>query len=567
MMPRPAPPAPDLRSVAAEYERHLGGDRWQAQLARMGGVGIWSYVPETGAFEASEQARELLGVAPGAALGLETVLARLVSPRACLVLRERIARVDQHQTPADFEISLVPPGGGFRRLRIRAEAEGQPDGPPRVLGVMQDVTRHYEDRQKLWQAAHIDALTGLANRGVFQRRLQGAEKAGQPLALVLVDLDGFAAINDRLGGPTADGLLREIAGRLAPLVGATGLAARLSGDEFALLLPQAEPDQAAQRLADQVRAALAAPAGAAGVRLTASVGMACLPRDATGAEGLMRCARSALAEVRQIGPPGAAAFLRGAARDHVEARHCAVAFVHDAAREGRIGAHYQPKMRLADGGLAGHEALARIVAPDGRVCGPEKWGAALEDDACARLVDARVFAAVLHDLGRNDGRLVRVGVNFSEPSLRGADFAEKVLEAVAQRGLAPDLLELEVVETVLVGRRIGVLSHGFARLRAAGIRITLDDFGTGFASLSHLRDLPIDRIKLDKSFVLGLHQDRRNAPILRAVVELAHALGLETVAEGVETAEAVAFLRGLDCKEAQGFHFGPPQPFEALRNG
>ena len=564
MMPLATLTAPDLLVPTARHDRPPGMGGWQSQLERIGGMGGWSYVPETGAFEASEQARDLLGLTPGAVLCLETVLARLLSPRACLVLHQRILRVAHSQTPADFEISLGSLAGGFRRLRIRAEPDGHPDGCRRVLGMMHDVTPHYKDRQRLWRAEHLDALTGLANRRWFQRLLQGATGAGQPLALVLVDIKDFSDINDRLGVQAGDVLLHEIAGRLARLVAPNGLAARLSGDEFALLLPHAEPDQAAQGLADLVRAALSIPAGKAEVRLSACVGMACLPGDATDAEGLLRCARQALAEVKQIGPPGAAAFLRGAARDHFEARHRAVACVQAAAREGRIGAHYQPKIRLDDGGLAGHEALARIVAPDGRVCGPDEWGAALADDECARLIDAKVFEAVLHDLGRDDGRLVRVGVNFSEPSLRDADFAGKVLAAVAQRGLAPDLLELEVVETVLVGRRIGALSFGFARLRAAGMRITLDDFGTGFASLSHLRDLPIDRIKLDKSFVLGLHDDRRNAPILRAVVELAHALGLETVAEGVETAEAETFLRQLNCREAQGFRFGLPQPLAAL---
>ena len=542
----------------------LGGGRWQAQLERMGGVGAWACVPETGEIEASDKVHDLLGLAPGTALSIEMVLARLVSPKARVVLRQRIERVARTHVPTEFETSLRTPDGRLRRIRLVAEADARQGRFTRILGVMHDITRQYEDQQKLWQAAHIDDLTGLANRRWFLRRLQAAVEAGQPLALALVDLNSFTAINDQLGAQAADALLQEIAGRFARLVRPSGLAARLAGDEFALLVAQTEPDQAAQRLADQARVALEALGRAAGVRLTASVGMASLPDDATDAEGLLRCARQALAEVKQIGLPGAAAFLRGPTRDRFEARRRAVACVQAAAREGRIGVHYQPKIRLDNGSLAGHEALARIVTTDGRICGPEDWGMALDDEECARLVDATVFEAVLNDLARDDGRLARVGVNFSEASLRGADFADRVLRAVAQRGLAPDLLELEVVETVLVGRRVSALSFGFARLRAAGMRITLDDFGTGFASLSHLRDLPIDRIKLDKSFVLGLDEDRRNAPILRAVVELAHALGLETVAEGVETAEAVAFLRALACGEGQGFHFGPPQPFEAL---
>jgi EAL domain-containing protein (putative c-di-GMP-specific phosphodiesterase class I) len=291
--------------------------------------------------------------------------------------------------------------------------------------------------------------------------------------------------------------------------------------------------------------------------------MATAPTDATDAEGLLRCARQALSELKTE-PPGSAAFLRGPMRARFESRRAAIALVQQAAREGRILAHYQPKVRLETRQLAGYEALARIRAADGTVTGPEVWGAALDDVDCARLVDVEVLDAVLSDLVTDAARLIRVGVNFSEYSLRSVDFADRLLARIASRGLAPALLELEVVETVLVGQRMGPLAQGFARLRAAGMRIALDDFGTGFASLSHLRDLPIDRIKLDKSFVLGLGADHRNAPILRAIIDLACLLGLETVAEGIETDEAMVFLRGLGCREGQGFRFGPARPLAEL---
>jgi len=531
--------------------------RWLSQLERMAGVGAWALDPASGVIEASDRVFEILGLDPASGLTLDGLLACCVSAKSRDALRLRLARLGQSREPVEQEVTLSDPAGALRRVLIRAEPEGQKDRVTRIVGVLKDVTRQNEDRQRLWEAANIDELTGLPNRRWFQQRLQSMIETEQGLAVVLLDLDDFDTVNDLLGAEGGDAVLRQTADRLAGLVGVEGVAARIAGDEFALVLSAADPDAAADRLAHAAREALAP------LMLTATIGMATSPNDAADAEGLLRCARQALAELATA-LPGSAGFLRGVTRARFEARRAAIAFVQEAAREGRILAWYQPKVRLDTRKIAGYEALARIRAPDGTVTGPEVWGMALDDIDCARIVDGSVLDAVLGDLAIDPDRLIRVGVNFSEPSLRGFDFAEQILALIAARGLSPALIELEVVETVLVGQRMEPLSQGFARLRAEGMRIALDDFGTGFASLSHLRDLPVDRIKLDKSFVLGLAADHRNAPILRAIVDLASVLGFETVAEGVETEKALVFLRGLGCREGQGYHFGPARPFDAL---
>ncbi|PTV97520.1 diguanylate cyclase (GGDEF)-like protein [Rhodobacter aestuarii] len=548
-----------------------------ARLERLSGLGAWCHDPKGGQVRASAQVYEVLGLSPDIDLDLETVLARFVSPKARQLLLDRLAALSAGgaqaakarppSLPLSFDATIATPAGQLRRVRLRAEVDGGASGTGCVIGTLRDVTHENRDRQRLWQAANIDDLTGLANQRWFQRRLQLALNEGTALALVLLDLDGFAQMSDQLGAVQSDAVLREIAERLSGLVGDEGMVARIAGEEFVLMRAGPDTDDLAQALADGAFAALEEPfsiAASAGFALHAAAGMATSPTDAKDSEGLMRCLRQALAEVKQMGPLTHAAFLRGPTRARFEARREAIAFVLAAAKEGRVRAYYQPKVSFATGQVVAHEALARIIGRDGKVSGPEQWGAALDDVDCARHVDAAVLQAVLDDLKRDAGRLHRVGVNFSEHSLRCPVFADRLLQEIAARGLVPDLIEVEVIETVLVGERMQPLSQGFARLRAAGIRIALDDFGTGFASLSHLRDLPIDRIKLDKSFVLGLGADARNAPILRAIIELAHALGLETVAEGVETEEAVAFLRALNCGEGQGYHFGMAQPFEAL---
>lgn len=546
-----------------------------AQLERLSGLGAWAYDPRAGAVLVSARVRDTLGLPDTTEATLEAVLARLVSPKARNLLRARLHNLRMAPVPGQgdetdlaaplrFDTTIATPSGKLRRVRLRAEL--QPAPCARVVGTLEDVTHENRDRQRLWRAANIDELTGLMNARAFQNRLHQAVRSGETLALVLLDLDGLAQVGDRLGAAQADAVLREIAAGLSGLVGEDGLVARLAGDEFMLMREDPDPDTAAQSMATRAFAALAEPfriAASAGFALDAAAGLATRPGDAPDAEGLMRALRDALSEAKRHGP-ARAAFLRGETRARFEARRDAIAFVQEAVQAGRLRAYYQPKVCFASGKIVAYEALARIMAQDGTISGPEQWGPALDDVDCARRIDAGILAAVLQDLSTDAARLGRVGVNFSEFSLRDPSFADCLLAEIARHRLSPDLIELEVIETVLVGERMGPLSQGFRTLRAAGMRIALDDFGTGFASLSHLRDLPIDRIKLDKSFVLGLDQDPRNAPILRAIIALAHALDLETVAEGVETEAAVAFLRALDCGEGQGFHFGPARPFSAL---
>ena len=430
---------------------------------------------------------------------------------------------------------------------------------------MSDITRAHEDRQRLWRMAHVDDLTGLANRRRFLSRLRDACAEAQPLALVLIDIEDFGTVNHRFGADRADAMLQEVGGRLAALLPEGGFAARLVGDEFALLLPAPCPDAAVQGMAQAVTAALDMPLATSGgaVRLRAAMGLAAFPEDGRSPEALFARAKEALSEVKRTGR-GGADFLRGAMLQRVTARRRAIACVREAVHEDRIRVWYQPKFRLTDGGSDGHEALVRIFDRTGQISGPADWADALEDPECAVLLDAAVLRQVLADLRRPGTGLGRVALNVSEHSLRQGDFASHLLRALAAAGVAPGQIEIEIVETVLVGQRTPDLVAGFVQLRAAGMRIMLDDFGTGFASLSHLRDLPIDGLKIDKSFVLGLGEDGRNAPILRAIVMLAQALGLRTVAEGVETAETAELLRALGCEVAQGYHFGRPQPLPEL---
>lgn len=537
---------------------------WLAQIERMAEVGAWCWDPVLDRLQGSDRMFDILGLRPGPADRLDTLLDRLVSEPLRSQLRACLATPEALHPPLDLEAAIRTPDGALRQIRLFGEALWARGRVERVQGVVCDITRAQEDRQRLWRLAHLDDLTGLANRHHFRGQLREACAGAEPLALVLIDIADFGAVNHRLGADRADAILQEIGGRLAALLPGAGVAARLVGDEFALLLPAADPDAAARGLAAAAAAALELPlAGVGGtVRLRAAMGLAAFPEDGRAPEALFARAKAALSEVKRAG--GGADFLRGAMLARVDARRRAIGCVRDAVQEDRIRVWYQPKLRLADGAPDGHEALVRIFDRAGQVSGPGDWAEALDDPECAALLDAAVLRRVLADLrraGSGTGTVLgRVAVNVSEHSLRRGDFATHLLRALARAGVAPAQLELEIVETVLVDQRTPELVAGFARLRAAGLRITLDDFGTGFASLSHLRDLPIDGLKIEKSFVLGLQADARNAPILRAIVMLAQALGLHTVAEGVESAEVADLLRELGFEAAQGYHFGRPQP-------
>ncbi len=537
---------------------------WLAQIERMAEVGAWSWDPAQDRLQGSDRMFDILGLRPGPADGLDTLLDRLTSEPLRGQLRACLAAPEALRQPLDLEAGIRTPDGALRQIRLFCEPLWARGRVERVQGVVCDITRAHDDRQRLWRMAHVDDLTGLANRHHFRSHLRAACAAAAPLALVLIDIADFGAVNHRFGADRADAMLQEIGGRLAALLPEEGFAARLVGDEFALLLPAADPDAAARGLAAAASAALDAPlAGVGGaVRLRAAMGLAAFPEDGPAPEALFARAKEALSEVKRAG--GGADFLRGAMLARVGARHRAIGCVRDAVQEDRIRVWYQPKLRLADGAPDGHEALVRIFDRAGQISGPGDWAEALDDPECAALLDAAVLRRVLADLRRAGSGtglgLGRVAVNVSEHSLRRGDFATHLLRALARAGVAPTQLELEIVETVLVDQRTPELVAGFARLRAAGLRIMLDDFGTGFASLSHLRDLPIDGLKIEKSFVLGLQADARNAPILRAIVMLAQALGLRTVAEGVESAEAADLLRELGFETAQGYHFGRPQP-------
>lgn len=431
---------------------------------------------------------------------------------------------------------------------------------------IQDISaRHARDVRLRHLAAH-DPLTGLPNRRELRARLEAALEEDGRAAVLALDLDGFKVVNDTLGHPVGDDLLRMSAVALAARVdgGANGTAmlARIGGDEFALLLPGCDD---AGRAAAQAQALLGAfdeGFAVAGheLRLAASVGFALAPAHARDADELLVRADLALLEAKREG--GRARAFDRALEAGLAAQRALTDEVRQATLDRQWALHYQPQVRMGDGRPVGAEALLRWRHPTRGLIGPALFLATLETHAMAGEVGRWVIDEACAELARWRARgldLPGVSVNLFAVQLRLGGVERAVADALGRHGLAPGDLELELTETTVLrqdARAIGELTA----LRRAGVRLAFDDFGTGFASLTTVKDFAVDKVKIDRSFVKDLPGDAHSRAIAGSMVHLARELGLAVVAEGVETAEQRDALMALGCEVGQGYLWGRPVP-------
>jgi diguanylate cyclase len=409
--------------------------------------------------------------------------------------------------------------------------------------------------------AVTDELTGLPNRRQFYARLTAAVEQGpQPLAVAMVDLDRFKELNDTLGHHAGDLLLAQLGPRLREVVGDAGFVARLGGDEFALLLPGAGLARASE-IGRKVGAALQQPFVIDGLEVVmdASVGAALCPQHGREAEGLLQRADVAMYQAKQA-RTGFQVY--EPARDrHSRERLALMAELRRALERNELVLHYQPKVDLASGRVAGVEALVRWQHPVHGMRGPGAFLPHAEHTALMRPLTLHVLSTALSDLARwrGEGLDLTVAVNLAVQNLLDLRTPAHVGELLAANGLTPSVLTLEVTESLLLHdpQRAGEVLRD---LREMGIGLALDDFGTGYSSLEHLKRLPVDELKIDKSFVMTMDRDPADRAIVASTAALGRALGLRVVAEGVESAAAASVVTAIGCDMAQGFHYSPPVP-------
>ena len=448
---------------------------------------------------------------------------------------------------------------------LRIQALSDTTGQRRYyVGIFSDISQHQELRAKLLHMAYYDDLTGLPNRQLLHDRLEQAiahcARAHEGFALLYLDLDRFKDLNDTRGHRFGDQVLVACAQRLAGALRTSDTVARVGGDEFVILLDKTWQETAVAETAQKLIDLLARPLdiGSERVYLGASVGIARFPEDGRDADSLIMKADAALYRAKGEG--------RGRYHFHSDRLHAdlrqrldRVQAMREALEQGLFRLVWQPQVRLADGRIAGAEALLRWTEADGTPVSPAQFiGLAEESGLIANLGEW-----VLAEIGRVGPRLIaasvpdlRLGVNFSPLQLK-PDSAQHILELLARHGLSPRVLTVELTETALFTHREGV--EGFLQsLVEAGVTLAVDDFGTGCSNLALLKAMPVGQLKIDRSFVQDLTTDVNDRQIIAAMIDMAHALGLEVLAEGVETPEQADLLRQLGCDLAQGYHFGKP---------
>ncbi|MDB5414551.1 MAG: hypothetical protein JWR10_2886 [Rubritepida sp.] len=472
-------------------------------------------------------------------------------------LRDELAA---HRTPGPSRL-LKLPDGRWLQQRTRRFLNGS------VISIGTDVTRIKTMAETAHRRANGDDLTGLGNRALLLRRLGGLVTgrrgtADVPASLIFFDLDHFSSVNDTLGHDTGDDLLRVIAERLRDLLRAEDTVVRLSGDEFALLLPGIATAAQAAGFIRRLRQALEQPCELGETRFSPilSVGAALFPSDAKDADGLFRCADTALYHAKREGFGGTAFFEPSITIMLARRAHLAAA-LRDALAADRIEVALQPQVQAKGGAHIGFEALARW-SDGGKAVPPSEFIPVAEEMGLIIPLGARVLRLALSALVELRARGLHPGhiaVNVAVSQLLSADFTDFVREELRMHGVEPACLEIEVTETVLLDRASDQIAQVLAELEVLGVSVALDDFGTGYASLSHLTRLSVHRLKIDRSFVqdIGVVEGVPN-PIARTIIGLAKGLGMETVAEGVETQAQRDYLAGHGCDILQGYLIGRP---------
>lgn len=464
------------------------------------------------------------------------------------------------------EFRVRTAAGAYINVRSRGYVvRDQAGKATRLVGSLQDITVQTRYENELRIAAHHDPLTQLPNRLLFAERLDSAlgyaRRHAVDVGLVVLDVDRFKTINDGMGHDTGDALLREIAARLKAAAPPLATVARLGGDEFAIILPGLDGDVV--ETVETLLATVSNPLTHAGrqIEVSLSAGVAIAFEDGNCAEELHKSADLALYAAKRDAPGRVRGFRRDL-RDAAERQKQMLSDARTALQADCIVPFYQPKISLRTGEILGFEALLRWHHPRLGLLSPAAIHAAFEDPGVSVQITDRMLDRTIADMRdwRQRGlSFGRIAINGSPEDFRRGDFADRILDRLHRAGLPPSVIELEVTETVFLGQLTANVSTALDTLSAAGVTIALDDFGTGYASLTHLKQFPVNALKIDRSFVSRLSvAENEDAAIVGAVIGLAKTLGITTVAEGIETPAQATHLIVKGCDMGQGFLFSRP---------
>jgi diguanylate cyclase (GGDEF)-like protein/PAS domain S-box-containing protein len=548
-----------------ESEAHL---RLAMDAAQMG---MWYWECDTDRFNYSDGLAVLFG---------RPVDAPLVDYRE---LKERLHHEDRELFDASLrhavkqgndvqlDYRVIWPDGSVHWVANRAQVHRGSDGRAvRVVGVAMDISDRKIAEQRIAHMAHHDALTGLPNRVLLRDRIQQAiaqaHRNTSHIAVLFIDLDRFKTINDSLGHQLGDRLLQSVASRILVCVREGDTVARVGGDEFVIVIPDIQDAADASTVASKILEVLAASFHLHGndLHVAASIGISLYPADGADAETLMRNADTAMYYAKDSGRANYQFFTQ-----HMNVAAQQRLSLENAMRRGlenrEFELHYQPIFDLRDRSITGFEALVRWSQPGGPIVPPSEFIAAAEESGLIVPIGEYVLREALRQAKtwQSPGRALRIAVNVSANQLARSSFVDRLRRTVQETGIDPKLVELEVTEGVII-EGASEAREAIDQIAALGVGIAIDDFGTGYSGLAYLKRLPIDTVKIDQSFVRDLTVDPDDAAIVTAIVAMARSLGVEVVAEGIESEEQLAELKRLGCHLGQGYLLARPMPAAAV---
>ena len=551
---------------------------------RIAKIGNWEWRPDINRFTASPELCRLIGIRPQDFDGTLDSFLHVVHAEDRERVDVALKQILTERKPCDIDHRIVLPHGADFAVHLQAEAvfDDQLQALT-IIGTAQDITDRKQSEREIYRLAYFDSLTGLANRVLFKDRLTQAlahaSRYHSTLAVLFLDLDRFKVINDTLGHNIGDLLLKQVAGRLTESVRHSDSVsrsvdkeenhslARLGGDEFTVLLTNLRDVQDAGTVARRIVEAMANPFSIEGreIFVTISVGIAIFPVDGESIDALLKNADSAMYHAKEKGRNNFQFYsnnLNAAATDRLnlegELRH--------AVEREEFVVFYQPQIDLRGGEIVSAEALVRWQHPRRGLLRPEEFMQAAVDTGLIRAIDEWVLrTACRHSQEwQQRGKIpVRISVNISNSFFHGDTLVSVVEQALGQTGVTPACLELELTESIVM-RNVDASIAMLTTLRTMGVQISIDDFGTGYSSLSYLHRLPINRVKIDQSFILEILTQARPPMIVRAIVAMAHSLNLLVLAEGVEQEFQRTTLIEEGCDYAQGHLFGRPMPADEL---
>jgi len=563
-------------SALARSEARLG------LAQRIAKIGNWEWHPSTGRFTASSELCRLMGIRQQDFGETKEAFLQAVHKED----RDRVDRalnaILEERKPCDIDHRIVLPNGVEFTINLQAEAVFDDQLKAlTIVGTAQDISERKRSEREIHRLAYYDSLTGLPNRVLFKDRvtqaLAHARRYHTTLAVLFLDLDRFKVINDTLGHSIGDLLLKQVADRLADSIrrsdslgravekGETHELARLGGDEFTVLLSNIREAQDAGTVARRILESLARSFLIDGheIAVTASIGIAIFPTDGDSIDLLLKSSDIAMYHAKEQGRNNVQFYsstMNALAAERLEMEND----LRKALERHELIVYYQPQVDIKTNRVVGAEALIRWRHPSRGMLMPAVFlPVAIETGMIQKLDEEVLLMACRQNKAWQDAGYtpIRISVNVSNSFFHGASLTNAIAKALEETRLDPEYLELELTESITM-RHVETSITMLQELRTMGVRLSIDDFGTGYSSLSHLQRFPLNMLKIDQSFARDVTRNAANASITRAIISLAHGMNLSALAEGVETDEQLALLRGQGCDEVQGHYFGRPMPGE-----